>query len=283
MLKLAIGIIVFNPDQDVKKRIDEYKKITDKIFIYDNTEGYNSISEYLSDNYDYYFGCNENLGLSKALNFFYELSKKKFVDILLTMDQDSDFSNEAIKKMVLKIEEDNDERFVIYCPNYRKTYFDGEKNKIPSATKIDSTTEKDVLFSMTSGSFYKINYMDNVFPLNDLFIGYVDYEVCFKVISNGNRIRMIGNIIFDQTVGQNIKNNFYNRFFRVLNHSPQRYYYMFRNNLFLQQKFCKSKELKSILRRDILRLLFNILIGEKDKIKKLKYSYEGFRDRKKIS
>lgn len=283
MLKLAIGIIVFNPDQDVKKRIDEYKKITDKIFIYDNTEGYNSISEYLSDNYDYYFGCNKNLGLSKALNFFYELSKKKFVDILLTMDQDSDFSNEAIKKMVLKIEEDNDERFVIYCPNYRKIYFDGEKNKIPSATKIDSTTEKDVLFSMTSGSFYKINYMDNVFPLNDLFIGYVDYEVCFKVISNGNRIRMIGNIIFDQTVGQNIKNNFYNRFFRVLNHSPQRYYYMFRNNFFLQQKFCKSKELKSILRRDILRLLFNILIGEKDKIKKLKYSYEGFRDRKKIS
>lgn len=281
-MKLAIGIIVFNPDEDVKSRINQYSKVTNSIFIYDNTEMYHPISEYLSENYNFYFNNKKNLGLSKAINFFYELCRKNDIDILLTMDQDSDFSNESIKKMLIKIESDKDDEYLIYCPNYRKNYFDKEKNRIPASTKINLAVERDVFFSMTSGSFYKINQLDFVFPLNDLFIGYVDYEVCFKVLSAGKKIRMIGDIVFDQTVGQNISNNFYNRFFKVLNHTPERYYYMFRNNFFLQEEFHDKKLLCTILRRDILRLIFNILIGEKEKIKKLKYSYEGFRDRKHV-
>lgn len=278
LLKFAIGIITFYPDNSVLNRIDQYRKIADYIFIFDNSVEENNISRKLKENYTGYINYSRNLGLSAAMNYFYDECLNKEVDILLTMDQDSVFLRAQIKKMIEQIIEENDNEYGIYCPNYRKLYLDKNLGDVPSEFKISEKEDKDVAFSMTSGSFYKIEMLKSVFPLQDLFIGYVDHELSFRVIQLGKKIKMVGNVSFDQQVGEKMVNNIFNKTFRVIRHKPERYRYMCRNNFFLQQEFKSKKKLTIMLKKDIIRLIFNIIIGEKNKINKLKNMYFGYND-----
>ena len=101
-----------------------------------------------------------------------------------------------------------------------------------------------------------------------MFIGYVDHEICFNVLSNNKKIKMIGDVIFNQEVGDIVRSNIYNRLFHVVRHKDIRYQYMFRNNLFLTNRFKTNAHIKRKLRRDRVRLIINILVGEKKKLKK---------------
>lgn len=277
-MNFAIGIIIYNPDIDVKKRVLNYSKLTSEIYLFDNTTETNLISEEFAsifkDNYVRY----NNIGLSKAMEFFLKKTKINGIDILLTMDQDSEFHSESILKMLKKIEMDDNSNYAIYCPNYRKIYFDDNGTKIPGKCKIREDSEVDVNFSMTSGSFYVMKNFNIDTPLIDLFIGYVDYDICFELISKGYKICMVGWIIFDQTVGEQVKNTSISKLLRVLHHKPERYYYMIRNNFYLQNKFKNKKALNRVLKKDVVRIIFNIIIGERKKIDKLKSTLKGYSD-----
>lgn len=280
-MKFAIGIITYYPDVEVLDRIERYRLVTDNILIFDNTPQKNEVSLELEGKYSGYINYKKNLGLSIAINYFFNYCKKNKIDILLTMDQDSIFKNKQIEKMLTIIETEDDKSYSMYCPNYRKIYFNNRNEEVTTEFKIDIDKNKDVLFSMTSGSFYKIKDFDNIIPLENLFIGYVDYEISFRVIQIGKKIKMIGSIYFDQQVGERIKDNWFNQTFHVIHHEPQRYRYMSRNNYFLQAEFKKNRDLKMKLKKDLIRLVFNILIGEKNKIEKLRNMNLGFLDFKK--
>ena len=262
-MKLCIGVIVYNPDRLVLERIENYKEVCDKIILYDNSEVINSVSRELSKKYEYYISDKNNNGLSMAIDYFFCKSIDFKCDVLLTMDQDSDFSNDNIRKMMRKIQEDDDDHYAIYCPNYKKVYLDKYKNKILGSPKITIGLDKDVDFSMTSGSFYKLKFHDYFYPINDLFIGYVDHEICFNVLKNNKKIKMIGEIIFNQEVGDLVTNSFYNRKFHVVRHKELRYEYMFRNNFFLTERFKSNHLIRKKLEKDRVRLLINIFLGGK--------------------
>lgn len=278
-MKFAIGIIVYNPDSLVLKRIEEYFKITDQLYIYDNSEVLNDNSKNIKKlSNKYYWGKNDT-GMTGALNYLFSTAKDQGIDYLLTMDQDSEFPNNDILRMLNLIENGNNSDISIYCPNYRKIYDNNGRDEYGN-TKIEMDLQRFVNFSMTSASFSKVNDIYPLLPLSDLFIGYVDNEICYSLIAKGKKILMVGSIVFDQRVGYTVKSNYYNRFFKVVKHSPSRYYYMTRNNLFLQSKFKHNKKIKKELIFSLLRIYFNIIVGETNKVEKIKKCVKGYRDYK---
>lgn len=278
-MNFGIGVILYNPDKFVYERLKEYRKVTNYLFIIDNTETKNEISNEIKKNFPLYHRSGKNEGMSVALNKIFDEALLKDIDWVLTMDQDSDFSNDSIEKMLNLIKNEQAEA-AIYCPNYRKIYIDKDGNDYFGPYAIDKTKIKEVSFSMTSGSFCRMSDIKDVLPLVDLFIGYVDNDLCLELLQNKKKIKMIGSIGFSQRVGSEVTANFYNKFFRIVHHNELRYYYMTRNNLFLQRKYNKNKFFKRTLLKNLVRIHINILLGEKNKVKKIKYSYKGYLDYK---
>ncbi|MBO0437907.1 glycosyltransferase [Vagococcus fluvialis] len=279
-MKFGIGVILYNPDEFVLDRLIEYSSITETIYIYDNTEGKNIFSEKISQLFSNYFSFNKNLGMSEALNKIFESSIEDNLDYVLTMDQDSDFSKESINNMLTFIKANSNDSVSIYCPNYRKIYLGSDGSDHFGKYAIPLTENKSVNFSMTSGSFCKIDEIKTVLPLKDLFIGYVDNDLCFEMLSNNKQILMVGNIGFSQRVGSPVKATLLNKFFRVVHQNELRYYYMTRNNFELQKKYKDSPKIRKQLVKNLIRIYINILIGERNKIKKIKASHEGYVDYK---
>lgn len=277
----GIGVIVYNPDMQVLERIKKYHQLTKYVIIFDNSENITDINKSIEAVSDEYYFRAENIGMSGALNQIFKVSIEINLDILLTMDQDSEFDKEEIKKMLYYISKSKDKNIAIFCPNYRKLYKDTYGNPVPGKFSIAQKENKNVSFSMTSGSFMKVSLLEQLLPLSDLFIGYVDHEVCYKLVENNKRILMVGNIFFDQEVGELVNNNLFNRFFRVVHHKKIRYAYMFRNNMYLSDLYKKNRAIKKQLYFNRIRLLFNILIGEKNKLGKFYSCYKGVRLYKK--
>lgn len=278
-MKFGIGVILYNPDIAVIDRLKEYNDLTNNLIIFDNSVSTNEISEEISDNFKYYHRNSSNVGMSGALNYIFNKAMELELDILLSMDQDSDFLNVKIKSMLNIMSKDVSDEVAIYCPNYRKLYTDVKSGvEVKSNLKINSNVNKNVNSCMTSGSFYRMKMLKNIGKLDNLFIGYVDQDICYNLISKGYKIQMIGGISFNQRVGKPVESNFKNRLLRVIRHTNDRYYYMIRNNLYLQKKYMNNREITSELRRGMLRILLNIVIGEKEKNEKIKACIKGRRD-----
>lgn len=281
-MKFGIGVILYRPDEKVRERIETYSRISDYVFIYDNTERASELAmnEYL--NRSNYYSNNKNNGMSKALEWIFRMSVQNEIDILLTMDQDSDFSADNINKMLDYIHNCSRENVAIFAPNYCKLYFDSKtQTEVSGNLKIDTNEERLVNFAMTSGSFYKVTLLKKILPLDDLFIGYVDQDICYMLIQQGYRVMQVGSIVLKQRVGGQVLDNWFNKTFRVLHHTKERYYYMTRNNLLLREKFRKNPEIYKELKLGLLRIFLNIILGEKKKIEKFYYCYIGNKDFKK--
>lgn len=279
-MKFGIGVIVYNPDKYVIKRLRKYKDITDYLFVFDNSELDSQISSDIKKEFGAHYCHKNNVGMSGALNWIIKESFKKQLDYLLTMDQDSDFASESICEMLKLIQSEKDTNIAVHCPNYRKIYSDENGNEIFGDFKISNEENKDVNYSMTSASFFKVKYLSGLEPLDNLFIGYVDQDICYSLRNRGYKIRMVGSISFDQRVGQTLSGSRYNQLIKAVKHTPTRYYYMGRNNIYLREKYSDSKKIVKELKLSYYRILLNIFLSENDKAKKISAFSKGKKDAK---
>lgn len=277
-MNYAAIVILYNPDEDAIERIGIYARNFSEVFVVDNSE---VIDHDIKERLTRYSNCtyramNGNEGIAKALYWGY--SQINNYDFVLTMDQDSFYDDANIVAMKKIIENYNDESVAIFSANYSKKYFDKKNNQYTiSKLSIHKDSIKEVNFCMTSGSFVKVEFLKEVLPLTDLFIGYVDNLLCYKLLNNKKKLLRVGCSSFLQQVGNDVKNSLYNRFFHVLNHSEIRYYYMIRNNLLLQREFKNNMNVRLLLKISLLRVLFNIVIGESNKKSKLVACLEGYK------
>jgi rhamnosyltransferase len=277
-MKYAAIVILYNPDTDALERIGIYARNFSEVFVVDNSEVIDGNTQEKLRKYSNctYKVMNGNEGIAKALYWGY--SQVGNYDFVLTMDQDSSYDDKNIASMKRVIETNSDCSIAIFSANYSKKYFDKNINQYTvSKLAIPQNSIREVNFCMTSGSFVKVASLKEVLPLSDLFIGYVDNLLCYKLLNNQKKLIRVGCSSFIQQVGNDVNNNFFNRFFHVLKHSEIRYYYMIRNNLLLQQEFKGNSHIKSLLKVSLLRVLFNILIGEDKKKAKLVACIEGYK------
>lgn len=283
-MKFAVAVILYNPENSVMEQITIYQSLFNYVYLIDNSENVNDeLLKYIHGNERFkYVSMNGNKGMSEALNEAFTMADRDNIDFLLTMDQDSKYSEVNICNMIKYIRENDDPSVAIYVANFAKIYWDKNYNQmIIGRYLLDKDEVKEVDMCLTSSSYTRVSAIIPLLPLKNYFIGYIDNFLSTELKENGYKLIRVGCSQFEQQVGSPVVYSKLNESLRILHHSPVRYYYMIRNNYYYQERFSYNKNCVKSSRIMRMRFLFNILIGEKNKINKLKACWLGFVDYKK--
>lgn len=231
-MKFCAVVVWYNPDENSIKNIEKYKNFCSKVYIVDNSTKNNFALTKTIDNCVYIPNL-KNLGIAKALNIGCQKAKDQGELWCMTMDQDSSWDNDALKLFISKARELMSSKNVSFSPNH--------KNQIHSVigglkfNREDNKKEvKNIDKVISSGNLINLDIWEKVGKFNtDLFIDEVDHEFCYRLKSVGYEIYKFQNIFMIHTLGK-VKRTF---FPRVCKHSGIRLFYIFRNMLYIKEKY----------------------------------------------
>ncbi len=275
-MKIAGVVILYHPDEkQTVQNILSYSKQLSTLYVFDNSETENLlIKEKLPqlNNNSFYFHDGSNEGIAARLNQAASLAIKEEFEWLLTMDQDSSFTEKNIEQYFQCINSiDNKKLIAMAGVNYSSSY---------SIEDVCNFIEVEHL--ITSGSVVNLNAFKQIGGFDEnLFIDEVDLEYCYHAILKNYKIIRFRNIFLQHELGKVTPHRSLKNFAltpRTL-HSPLRVYYMVRNNLYLSKKY--NAHFKNDLKRSrnaiILRIKNNFLYG-KNKIKLMRFIWKAYRD-----
>ena len=285
MNKVACIIVSYNPDKGITKCFNSLINQVDKMFIVDNGsngDGIKILQELKNSNtnkVDLILN-NDNLGIATALNIGIKKALNEDYSWVITMDQDSKANDNMIEKMFevyegINLEERKD--ILSIFPNF----VDERVQSIEENSEIKSYEYVDA--EITSGNLLKSEIFDKVGFFDDsLFIDLVDTDFCMRLNEKNIKMIKVRDAILYHNLGESqaVKSGFFK--FNTSNHSAIRRYYMTRNRFYTWEKY---KDLNSFtLNRD--KMLFKkefvkIVLGEKDKVNKIKMIFRGYKDYKK--
>lgn len=269
-MRVAGVVVLYNPD--FKKLILNICSIISEVemlFLIDNSD---SICIKVDDlcklsNNIRYIRNNENCGIAKALNQGAIEAIKEGFEWLLTMDQDSYFSDNLFFKTFLSFQDKTN--VVIFSPSFR----------IESQQLSQDNKYVDTDYVITSGNIINLSIWNKLGGFRvDLFIDEVDTEFCFKARKNGFRIVFFEHIYMVHQLGVSYKVNsiFTGKEFLRYEHPPQRYYYMTRNRLIIIREYIfiyPSKCLVKLLH--FPRMIYGIIAYETQRKQKIFYILKG--------
>ena len=244
-MKIATVVILYHPTQNFIENLATYQPFTDKIYVFDNTEKECDLKEQiLNFSKVEYFHDGENNAIAKRLNIAAKKAISEGYDWLLMMDQDSKFINNSLEYYLDGIENYPLNKPVpIFCVNYLRE--EQESSPIAKTQKID-------LF-ITSGSVLNLTLFPVIGDFDEnLFIDFVDTEYSLRCKRMGYKIIQFTNIFLVHQLGTlvnraSIKTLYLKKKLKTV-YSPIRYYYLCKNNLYIQKKY---QDLDDILMKNI--------------------------------
>lgn len=271
MLKVAGVVILYNPKKDIITNILSYLNQVDLLYVVDNSDNINdSLVEkiQLFKKTEYIFN-NSNIGIAAALNRGANKAIDDNFDLLLTMDQDSQISDNFINEMLKEFEKNS--KIGILTPFI-------VHNKNPK-TPLNSGIE-NITVAMTSGSVLRLSAYQKIGGfIEKFFIDYVDNEYCLRMNSCGfNVLRLNSVYIYHELGDVKLRKFLYKNVFPT-NHPPQRLYYRTRNRFYVHKTY-KNKFLEYVIfdRLVFIKEILKIILYEKSKIEKFKMIFYGYRD-----
>ncbi len=116
----------------------------------------------------------------------------------------------------------------------------------------------------------------------NLFIDSVDTEYCLRIYSMRYKIKRIPSVILNHNLGDIKEYKILGVKFKPTNHNPIRRYYITRNRFYVWDKyntlypsFIKWEKMATV------KELIKVILFEKDKLKKIQFSLNGYIDYKK--
>lgn len=265
--KLKIGgcVVLYNPDIDVIENINTYIDVVEELIVVDNSSVKAELIKELEEipKIKYVF-MNGNQGIASALDRGIRILYNDGFEVALTMDQDSKFPYEEGDN-ILAVVNENFENYGILGLNFN-IFVDNKTNKVI-----------DVKTLITSGNFVKISdYLDVNGFNTELFIDYVDFDFNNRLLVTGKRIGLIQDYSLIHKIGNPIEINLFGKRFYAMNHSPIRYYYRYRNSLYLYYR--DKKFYRKLFLKEIFVNIPKMLLYEPNKLEKLKMIIRGLRD-----
>lgn len=269
-MRVVAGIVTFNPDiKRLKENIDAICIQVDKVILIDNGSGNSNdihelVNRYESVSLEKLF---VNKGIAFALNRVGEFAAKERADYFLTLDQDSVVMSGLIEAY----------KEYLSLPNIGMLNSIHKDRNIGYEHNFDKNViEEDVL--ITSASFMPTRLFKEGY-INDeaFFIDYVDYDLSLSLTQNGYKLYVIPFVGLLHELGDAKLKKIFSKKVYILNYSPFRLYYRYRNIFILWKKHGLNKVVKKYLVNNLKYILLVILF-EKDKIKKLKAIGRGIRD-----
>lgn len=273
MIKLAGIVTLYNPDKEVKKNILSYLDEVNKLYVIDNTPDHDNKDILPKSRKIKYIFNGKNIGVASALNIGAKMAINENYEWLLTMDQDSRFKKNSVNKMKSYIDEIDTSNVGLITPWH--VINTGVK---PSKDKIDYPFEV-----MTSGNIINLEAYKKIGGYKDnYFIDDIDIEYCMNLNLNNYKIIRLNYVKLKHDLGDIEVKHILNRNFVCSNHNYIRRYYMTRNTFFLCDKYSSYyPDYCKFLKRGLRGQLQNIILFEKNKIKKIVSMYRGYKDYKK--
>lgn len=280
-MKLAAVIILYHPKKEILLNIKTYYDYVDRIFVFDNTETKALVQDDLSKlskvtlHYD-----TENKGIAKRLNDSCKIAIEEHFDWILTMDQDTSFSDNIFSNYLNCFQQYKDkEKVAMFGTRFLKENLE--------TTNDCSSVKNEKL--ITSGSLLNLSLFTTIGGFDEqLFIDAVDYDYCFRAQMAGYFTVQFLNICSDHKVGNEVYRSSIKTIFLLKKkkqvHSPLRCYYMYRNMLYLKEKYhAQDKNYSKQISNYVLsRIKVSVLYGRNtlEIIRHLKFAKDDFKNGK---
>lgn len=268
-IKIGVVVVLYRPDLEVVKRIENYPQNIDYLILMDNSDDNNFplFKDALKDNM-IYKSLGENKGIAYALNEGIKSIMPK-VDFLITMDQDSSLTENII----------NVYKKFITCSSEQSPYALTPKYNTDRHAEKAGSGYKYLKLSMQSGTLFNKKIFEKIGFFDErLFIDVVDWEFFLRMSKNGYKLIQCNEAVLDHNPAKTKSRKllFYTLKYGIA--SPTRYYYQARNLLIV------AKEYKSIqMYLYILIKYLKIILLFDNKNEYLKYFKRGLHDAKKVS
>ena len=282
MCKVAAIIVSYNPDSNLFDSINLLLNQVEKVIIVDNgsKEKYVKYIKSINEDKIEIILNKENLGIATALNIGVRKALENGYEWILTMDQDSKASPDMVKKMFKVYNSINREErkdILSIFPNF----VDERIQSIEENSNMNSYEYVDA--DITSGNLLRKEVFEKVGFFDDsLFIDLVDTDFCMRLNEKGIKMIKIRDAVLYHSLGESKTIKGILGSFNTSNHSALRRYYMTRNRFYIWEKY---KGLNSFtLNRDkklFKKEFVKIILGEKDKVNKIKMVLRGYKDYKK--
>lgn len=271
MIKAAGVVILFYPNEEDYQNFKTYIDEIERLYIIDNTPEAGNDIKIPSNNKIKYIYNGKNMGVASALNKGAREAIGENYNWLLTMDQDTIISADAIRKMKEYINSNDVTNVGIISP-----WHNTKLNLVKPECDIDYPVDV-----MTSGNFVNLDLYQKIGGYKDwLFIDAVDIEYCLNLWSNSYKVVRLNNIEIEHNLGDIFNKCFLGRNITCLNHNHLRRYYIMRNNLYVRDMY---KDFNNKYCMDLANQrsnLIKVLLFEKDKFRKLRESLRGYLDYK---
>ena len=285
-MKLAGVVVLYNPTEVVLDSINTYISDVDILYAIDNSSINNS--KLFKNKKIKYVANMDNLGIAKALNIGASMAINEGYKYLLTMDQDSKFETNGVKKLMEMIENysKNKELVKKFGNNVEKIGLFSPVHVINNDTSImgiSDDTYDSPLKVMTSGNIINLNAYKKIEGYKDwFFIDCVDFDYCMNLRKNGYEIIRNNKIHLNHELGNYIEKKYFGKKYSTFEHNHIRRYYIVRNRHYLYDMYKNDfREYCELEKKCTKRELKLVWLCEKNKIKKTWYMLKGYLDYKR--
>jgi len=274
-------VVTYHPDEGFPARLNRIIPQVGLTVIVDNGSSDTALQmlRELSADSSLAVVCNfANLGIARALNLGVQRALASGYTSALLLDQDTQVDPDMVERLLAtRASCPESDRVAIVGSRFRDT-----KGRSNDARRLDARGElwEEVESVITSGSLLALPAYSVIGPFRDeFFIDHVDTEFCFRARAAGYRVIETLQPLMSHTVGAPTAHRLLWTTKWTTNHSPDRRYYIARNNTVLLREYRTSGGswlLKSFTR--CFRLCKRIAFFEPDKIRKILAVSQGWWD-----
>lgn len=276
-MKFAGTVVLYNPDREILENMQTYLPFIDVLYVMDNsTKEYDFLDDIKNIKKVKYISLDGNKGIAKALKVATETAIADGYDFLLSMDQDSKFPTEDFKYIENYLENSDTSNLGIAGVNFNLNKIKQLSDKKSQVIEVNEV--------ITSGSFLNLHNYKKIEGYNeDLFIDFVDDDLCYQFLEKKIEVIIFVNIFLNHRLGNVIQSKFLWKTKNIVSHSPVRYYYIYRNYNYLikfknvsYSRHLLERKMEFCFKSQLIQSLF-----ERKRLKTLKMIRRGIRDGKR--
>lgn len=227
-MTLAAVVVTFGPGDDTVDLVRTLVAAGCRTLVVDNgSTGADGVLERCAEVGGEQRRLDRNRGVAAALNAALgELGAD--TEWLLTFDQDSSIDSDYVMRLS-RSAAGADRDIAIVAP----VVLDARTGRVLQGDPT-ARTPKEVPRVITSGAMCRVAALSAVGGLrDDLFIDYVDFDVCLRLRSAGWRIQVDPRVTLSHSIGRGAECRIGGVMIRTSNHAADRQYYKYRNFLLL--------------------------------------------------
>lgn len=279
-------IICFNPDiERLTNVIDAVRQQVNAIWLVDNSDNPEP-QRHLADEQVTHLPQQANIGIAAAQNVGIRHAMEASAQKILFLDQDSVMDANSIAELDRLLSEHNS--IAAVGSNYRM----GEQ-AVPSVfvrngwfrfhrvspEELDGANQCDVDFMISSGSLISKAALEAVGLMDErYFIDHVDTQWCLRARDKG--YRLLGSIRsgMSHSLGERFVVIKLGRTRFIPYHKPFRYYYIYRNSIWLyREPYTPLKFISADIVR-LISILFICVLATEERGKSIKMVWKGIKD-----